>query len=333
MEGGGKMEYRELGRTGWRVSTISFGAWAIGDAWGSTDDRESLAALNRAVDLGVNFFDTADVYGDGRSERLLAQLKRDRKEEIVIATKAGRKLNPHIAAGYTAENISGFVERSLQNLDAEALDLLQLHCPPTDVYYNPELFASLDELVKQGKIRYYGVSVERVEEALKAIEYPGVQTVQIIFNIFRQRPADLFFEEAKRRKVGILSRLPLSSGMLTGKLTRDSRFSPEDHRSFNRHGESFDRGETFSGVDYELGLEFVEKLRALVPAGMTMAQFALRWILMFDAVTCAIPGAKRPDQVEDNVRAGDLPPISNETMVAVRQLYNQRIRPLVHQYW
>ena len=327
------MEYRELGRTGWRVSTVSFGAWAIGDAWGSTDDQESLAALNRAVDLGVNFFDTADVYGDGRSERLLAQLKRDRKEEIVIATKAGRKLKPHTAAGYTAENITGFIEQSLRNLGVEALDLLQLHCPPTDVYYNPELFASLDELVKQGKIRYYGVSVERVEEALKAIEYPGVQTVQIIFNIFRQRPADLFFEEAKRRQVGILSRLPLSSGMLTGKLTRDSRFSPEDHRSFNRNGESFDRGETFSGVDYELGLDFVEKLRALVPAGMTMAQFALRWILMFDAVTCAIPGAKRPDQVEDNVRAGDLPPISNETMVAVRQLYNERIRPLVHQYW
>jgi aryl-alcohol dehydrogenase-like predicted oxidoreductase len=327
------MEYRELGRTGWRVSTISFGAWAIGDAWGDTDDRESLAALHRAVDLGVNFFDTADVYGDGHSERLLAQLKRDRKEEIVIATKAGRKLNPHVAEGYTAENITGFVERSLRNLDVEALDLLQLHCPPTDVYYRPELFASLDELVKQGKIRYYGVSVERVEEALKAIEYPGVQTVQIIFNIFRQRPAELFFDEAKRRQVGILSRLPLSSGMLTGKLTRDSKFSPDDHRSFNRHGESFDRGETFSGVDYNLGLEFVEELRALVPSGMTMAQFALRWILMFDAVTCAIPGAKRPDQVEDNVRAGELPPISGETMVAVRHLYNQRIRPLVHQYW
>jgi aryl-alcohol dehydrogenase-like predicted oxidoreductase len=327
------MEYRELGRTGWRVSTVSFGAWAIGDAWGDTDDQESLAALHRAVDLGVNFFDTADVYGDGRSERLLAQLKRDRKEEIVIATKAGRRLNPHLAAGYTAENITGFVERSLSNLGVEALDLLQLHCPPTDVYYRPELFASLDELVRQGKIRHYGVSVERVEEALKAIEYPGVQTVQIIFNIFRQRPAELFFEEAKKRKVGILSRLPLSSGMLTGKLTRDSKFSPDDHRSFNRHGESFDRGETFSGVNYDLGLKFVEELRALVPPGMTMAQFALRWILMFDAVTCAIPGAKRPDQVEDNVRAGDLPPISDETMKAVRRLYNQRIRPLVHQYW
>src|SRR6266567_4219034 len=245
------MNYRELGRTGWKVSEISFGAWAIGSAWGDVDDRESLAALHRAVDLGVNFFDTADVYGDGRSERLLAQLKRERSEELIIATKAGRRLEPHVASGYNGENLSAFIDRSLQNLQTDTLDLLQLHCPPTDVYYTPELFAALDDFVKQGKIRYYGVSVQKVEEALKAIEYPGVQTVQIIFNIFRQRPSDLFFAEAKKRKVGILARLPLSSGMLTGKLTAQSKFSPDDHRSFNRHGEAFDRGETFSGIDYE----------------------------------------------------------------------------------
>ncbi len=327
------MNYRELGRTGWRVSAISFGAWAIGSAWGDVDDSESLAALHRAVDLGVNFFDTADVYGDGRSERLLARLKRERKEEIIIATKAGRRLDPHVAGGYTARNLTAFVERSLQNLDTEALDLIQLHCPPTEAYYMPELFSALDDLVGQGKIRHYGVSVEKVEEALKAIEYENVQTVQIIFNIFRQRPADLFFQEAKRRKVGILTRLPLSSGMLTGKLTRRTQFSTEDHRAFNRHGEAFDRGETFSGVDYETGLEVVEELRALVPEGMTMAQFALRWILMFDAVTCAIPGAKRPAQAEDNVRAADLPPLSDDVMRAVRELYERRIRPLVHHYW
>ena len=327
------MNYRELGRTGWRVSEVSFGAWAIGSAWGETDDRESLAALHRAVELGVNFFDTADVYGDGRSERLLARLKRERKEEVRIATKAGRRLDPHVAAGYTAENLAGFVERSLRNLDTEALDLVQLHCPPTEVYYMPELFGALDELVRRGKIRHYGVSVEKVEEALKAVEYTGVETVQIIFNIFRQRPAELFFSEAKRRKVGILARLPLSSGMLTGKLTAESRFAPDDHRAFNRRGEAFDRGETFSGVDYETGLRTVEELRALVPSGMTMAQFALRWILMFDAVTCAIPGAKRPAQVEDNVRASGLPPLSDETMRAVRGLYEERIRPLVHHYW
>lgn len=327
------MNYRELGRTGWRVSTISFGSWAIGGAWGNVDESDSLRALHRAVDLGVNFFDTADVYGDGHSERLLAQLKRERPEEIIIATKAGRRLDPHVATGYTADNLTAFVERSLENLEAEALDLLQLHCPPTDVYYRPELFSSLDKLVEQGKIRYYGVSVERIEEALKAIEYPNVQSVQIVFNIFRQRPADLFFAEAQRRKIGILARLPLSSGMLSGKLTSASRFDRQDHRNFNRHGESFDRGETFSGVDYETGLQAVEELRALLPDGMTMAQFSLRWILMFDAVTCAIPGAKRPQQVEENVRAAEVPALSGQTMLAVRELYEKRIRPLVHHYW
>jgi aryl-alcohol dehydrogenase-like predicted oxidoreductase len=327
------MDYRELGRTGWRVSTISFGAWAIGGTWGDVDDRESLAALHRAVDLGVNFFDTADVYGDGRSERLLAQLKRERSEEIIIATKAGRRLDPHTAAGYTIENLTTFIERSLGNLQVDSLDLVQLHCPPTEIYYRPELFAGLDGLVQQGKIRHYGVSVEQVEQALKAIEYPGVQTVQIIFNIFRQRPADLLFGEAQRRKVGILARVPLSSGMLTGKLTRESQFGEDDHRNFNRHGEAFDRGETFSGVDYETGLKAVEELEGLVPDDMTMAQFALRWILMFDAVTCAIPGAKVTAQVEDNVRAADRPPLSAATMSAIDNLYQERIRPLVHHYW
>ena len=327
------MIYRELGRTGWRVSAVSFGAWAIGSAWGAVDSGDSLKALHRAVDLGVNFFDTADVYGDGHSERLLAQLKQERSEEIIVATKAGRRLDPHVADGYNLENLTAFVDRSLQNLKVEALDLLQLHCPPTDVYYRPEVFEALDKLMKQGKIRHYGVSVERVEEALKAIEYPNVQTVQIIFNIFRQRPAELFFTEAKRRKVGILARLPLSSGMLTGKFTKQSQFSPEDHRAFNRHGESFDRGETFSGVDYETGLKAVEKLRASVPEGMTLTQFALRWILMFDAVTCAIPGAKRAEQVEENTRAADLPALSDQVMRAVGELYGQNIRPLVQHYW
>ena len=327
------MKYRELGRTGWKVSEISFGTWAIGGAWGDVDDHESLTALHRAVDLGVNFFDTADVYGDGRSERLLARLKRERSEEIIIATKAGRRLDPHVASGYTPENLSNFIYRSLQNLETDTLDLLQLHCPPTEVYYQPQLFEALDDLVKQGKIRYYGVSVEKVEEALKAIEFPNVQTVQIIFNMFRQRPAELFFREAKSRNVGILARVPLASGMLTGKLTARSQFAADDHRAFNRHGESFDRGETFSGVDYETGLQAVEKLRTLAPAGMTMAQFALRWILMFDAVTCAIPGAKRPAQIEDNARAADFPPLTDDTMRAVKEIYDRRIRDLVHQSW
>jgi aryl-alcohol dehydrogenase-like predicted oxidoreductase len=327
------MQYRELGRTGWKVSAISFGAWAIGGTWGDVKDDESLAALHRALDLGVNFFDTADVYGDGRSEQLLAKLRRERSEKFYVATKAGRRLDPHAAGGYNKQNLTAFVERSLKNLEVESLDLLQLHCPPTQVYYMPETFDALDGLMKQGKLLNYGVSVEKVEEALKAIEYPNVQTVQIIFNIFRQRPPDLFFGEAQRRKVGILARVQLSSGMLTGKMTRASSFQADDHRLFNRHGGSFDRGETFSGLDYEIGLQAVEELQALVPAGMTMTQMALRWILMSPAVTCAIPGAKRPAQVEENIRAADQPPLSDEAMGQIRSIYERLVRPQVHHYW
>jgi aryl-alcohol dehydrogenase-like predicted oxidoreductase len=327
------MQYRELGRTGWRVSASSFGAWAIGGAWGQVDDRESMTALHTAVDCGVNFFDTADVYGDGHSERLLRQLRQERSEKILVATKAGRRLDPHVAGGYNRQNLTAFVERSLENLGTETIDLLQLHCPPPEIFYRPETFGILDDLVKEGKIRYYGVSVEKVEEALKAIEYPNVQSVQIIFNIFRQRPAELFFPEAKRRGVGILARVPLASGLLTGKMTRETTFEPDDHRKFNRYGEDFDRGETFSGVDYETGLEAVEELRALVPEGMTMAQFALRWILMFDAVTCVIPGARRPAQAEDNALAADLQPLSQETMAQVGDIYEHLIRDQVHHYW
>jgi aryl-alcohol dehydrogenase-like predicted oxidoreductase len=327
------MQYRKLGRTGWKVSTISFGAWAIGGTWGTVQDEESLAALHSALDLGVNFFDTADVYGDGRSEQLLAKLRRERSESFYVATKAGRALNPHIASVYNKENLTAFVERSLKNLEVETIDLLQLHCPPTQVYYMPEVFDALDGLVKEGKLRYYGVSVEKVEEALKAMEYPNVQTVQIIFNIFRQRPLDLFFREAERHKVGILARLPLSSGMLTGKLTPTSTFQNGDHRLGNRRGEWFDRGETFSGLDYDLALQAVEELRALVPTGMTLTQMALRWILMWSAVTCAIPGAKRPSQVEENIAAADLPPLSEETMNRVGAVYDRLVRPQVHHYW
>jgi aryl-alcohol dehydrogenase-like predicted oxidoreductase len=327
------MHYRSLGRTGWNVSTVSFGAWAIGGTWGEVRDDDSIAALHKAVDLGVNFIDTADVYGDGRSERLVAQLLKSRRETIYVATKAGRRLSPHTAAGYNRENLTAFVERSLRNLGTEAIDLLQLHCPPTDVYYQPEVFAILDDLITQGKIRHYGVSVERVEEALKAIEYPNVQTVQIIFNIFRQRPMEMFFPAARQRQVGILARVPLASGLLSGRMTRATEFEEDDHRRFNRHGEAFDRGETFSGLDYALGLKLVEELRPLVPPGSTMAQLALRWILMHDTVTCAIPGAKRVAQAEQNAAAADLPPLSDAVMVKIRRLYDDRVRQHVHQYW
>jgi aryl-alcohol dehydrogenase-like predicted oxidoreductase len=327
------MHYRALGRTGWNVSEVSFGAWAIGGAWGTVSDDDSRAALRQAVDCGVNFIDTADVYGMGHSERLVAELKRERKEEIIVATKAGRRLTPHTAGGYNARNLTAFVDDSLRNLSTGCLDLLQLHCPPTDVYYMPEVFGALDDLVAAGKIRFYGVSVERVEEALKAIEFPNVQTVQIIFNCFRHRPAEIFFPEAKKRRVGILARVPLASGLLTGKLRPDSSFEDDDHRKFNRHGEAFDAGETFSGVDYGVALEAVEELRQLAPPGCSLAKLALRWILMFDAVSCAIPGGKRPAQVAENCAASDLPPLSPEIMAGVASVYESRIRPLVHQRW
>jgi aryl-alcohol dehydrogenase-like predicted oxidoreductase len=327
------MQYRELGRTGWKVSALSFGSWAIGGSWGPVVESESLAALHRAIELGVNFFDTADVYGDGRSEQLLAKLRRESRETIYIATKVGRRLNPHTAAGYNRSNLTNFVERSLKNLETDALDLLQLHCPPTQVFYMPDVFGILEDLVKAGKIRFYGVSVEKVEEALKAIEYPNVQSVQIIYNLFRLRPADLLFEQVKKRRVGILARVPLASGMLTGKLRPETAFSNDDHRSYNRDGESFDRGETFSGVDYDIALKAVEELKAICPPGMSMVQFALRWILMFDAVTCAIPGVKRAEQAEENFTASDLPQLSDETMIKVRSIYDRSIRELVHHYW
>jgi len=327
------MQYRALGRTGLNVSAISFGAWAIGGTWGPTNDDDSLKALHRALDLGVNFFDTADVYGDGHSERLLARLKRERGPIFHTATKAGRRLDPHVASGYNRENLTAFIERSISNLEVEALELVQLHCPPTDVYYMPEVFGVLDDLKRAGKLKNYGVSVERVEEGLKAIEYPDVQSVQIIFNIFRQRPAEHFLAEAQRRKVGVLARLPLSSGLLGGKMKRGQQFAADDHRAFNREGAAFDRGETFSGFDFETGLSVVEELRALVPANMSMAQFALRWIDMHDAVTCSIPGAKRPDQVAENVAASERPPLSAEVMRRVKEIYDARIRPAVHQRW
>ena len=327
------MHYRELGRTGWKVSEISFGAWAIGGTWGEVDDNESLAALHRAIDLGVNFIDTADVYGMGRSERLVARLRKERQETIYVTTKAGRRLSPHTPEGYNKANLTQFIDDSLKNLETDCIDLLQLHCPPPVLLYRPEFFSLLDDFVRAGKIRYYGASVETVEEALKAIEFPGVQTIQIIFNMFRHRPAELFFPEAKRRRVGILARVPLASGLLSGRMTRRTTFPKDDHRNFNRHGEAFDRGETFSGVDYEVGLEAVENLRSLVPPGATLAQLALRWILMFDAVTCAIPGAKRADQVEENVRASDLAPLNDAQMAKVRELYDAKIRDLVHEQW
>jgi len=317
-----------------RISTVSFGAWAIGGTWGATDDRESLAALNGAIELGVNFIDTADVYGDGHSEQLIARLRHAHPhDQIYVATKAGRRLPRQTVEGYSRANLTLWIERSLKNLNTEAIDLLQLHCPPSETYNHPKIFGILDDLVTAGKLRYYGVSVETVAEALDAIRYPNVQSVQIIFNMFRHKPIDQFFEAAKQHQVGILARVPLASGLLTGKMTGQSTFSLDDHRNFNRNGESFDKGETFSGVPFDQGLAAVNALKQIKPDGMTMAQFALRWILMFEAVTCTIPGAKRLAQENDNAMAAELPELSQEVMDKIKAVYDKYIRAEVHAQW
>ena len=328
------MIYKALGRTGMNVSAVSFGAWAIGGSWGAVSDDDSMRALHAAIDAGVNFIDTADVYGDGRSEQLIARLRKERSgETLYVATKAGRQLPAQTREGYSRANVTGWVNDSLRRLNVDALDLLQLHCPHPDVYDAPEVFGILDDLVAAGKLRHYGVSVETVDEAERAIRHPNVKTVQIIFNMFRLKPADAFFAAAQAKHVGILARVPLASGLLTGKLSRASTFAADDHRQFNRHGEAFDIGETFSGVPYDAALDAVDALRPLVPTGMTMTQFALRWILMFDAVTCAIPGARTIAQAQDNAATTDAAALSDATMAAIRGIYDERIRPLLHQKW
>ncbi|MBG7619947.1 aldo/keto reductase [Herbaspirillum sp. AP02] len=328
------MKSRTFGRTGAEVSEIGFGAWAIGGSWGDVSSQDAKAALHAALDGGVTFIDTADVYGDGRSEQLIAQVLKERGgQRPFVATKAGRRLSPHVASGYTRENLTAFVERSLTNLEVDCLDLVQLHCPPPEVYYQQEVFGYLDDLVSAGKIAHYGVSVEKVEEGLKAIEYPNVKSIQIIFNIFRQRPLSLFLDEAQRRDIAVIARVPLASGLLTGKMSAQTRFAADDHRHFNRHGEAFDVGETFSGVPYEVALAAVEKIRALVPEGVSMAQFALRWILMESGISTVIPGARNVQQAQSNSAASGLPPIPADLMQALWQLYLDDIAPYVHQRW
>jgi aryl-alcohol dehydrogenase-like predicted oxidoreductase len=329
----GSMHYRKLGKTNFNVSEVSLGTWQIGAGWGNVSPTDAERVLHAAIDRGINFFDTADVYGDGRSESIIAKVLSESKTQVFVATKAGRRLQPHTADGYNRENLTAFVERSLKNLRRDRLDLVQLHCPPNEVYYRPEVFAALDELKQTGKILYYGVSVEKVEEALKAIEFPGLATVQIIFNIFRQRPKDLFFPLAQQRDVGILVRLPLSSGLLAGKMTRKTAFAADDHRNFNRNGEQFDRGETFSGVDFETALDAVDEIRRVVPEGVSMANLALRWILDHQAVSCVIPGARNEQQVIQNIAASDLPPLQANQASVLARLYDEKIRPLVHQRW
>ena len=328
------MKQRVFGRTGRSVSEIGFGAWAIGGAWGDVSMQDAKAALHAALDEGMTFIDTADVYGDGRSEQIIAEVLKERGgARPFVATKLGRRASPHVAQTYSKDNLAAYVERSLRNLQTDCLDLVQLHCPPPSIYYQPEVFGYLDQLAAAGKIRHYGVSVEKVEEGLKAIEYPNVQSVQIIYNIFRQRPAGLFFAEARKRQVGVIARVPLASGLLTGKMHAATAFAADDHRAFNRNGEAFDKGETFSGVPYDVALAAVEEVRRLLPGGVQMAQFALRWILMEDAVGTVIPGAKNAAQAQANAHAGALPALDGDTMAALRAIYSQHIAPHVHDRW
>ncbi|MBB3713374.1 aryl-alcohol dehydrogenase-like predicted oxidoreductase [Limimaricola variabilis] len=328
------MASRTFGRTGIPVSEIGFGAWAIGGTWGEVSEAGAKAALHAAFDAGVDFIDTADVYGDGRSERIIGEVIAERSgERPFVATKLGRRLDPHVADGYTAQAMEGFIDRSLKNLGTDTLDLVQLHCPPTEVYYRPEVFGALDDLVSRGKIRRYGVSVEKVEEGLKAIEYDNIDSVQITYNMFRQRPAELFLPEARRRHKAVIVRVPLASGLLTGKMLPDTDFAPDDHRAFNRDGAAFDKGETFAGVPYDVALEAVEALRLMLPAEAVMAQVALRWILMQEAVTVVIPGAKTPEQASSNAAASGLPVLPEDLMAGVREIYETRIKPHVHDRW
>lgn len=328
------MNYRKLGNTGLNVSEISLGTWQVGGKWGSGfDKRLADKIINEAIDSGVNFIDTADVYEAGASEAAVGRVARSRTEEVFVATKCGRQINPHCNEGYTPKVLRKFVEESLRNTGLDYLDLIQLHCPPTEVYYRPEIFELFDKLKDEGKIKNLGISVEKVEEALKGIEYPNVSTVQIIFNMFRQRPAELFFREAQKRNIGVIVRVPLASGLLTGTFSRTSVFEKDDHRFFNRNGEAFDKGETFSGVPYDLGLDAVEMLKEIFPNQHNIAPFALRWILDFSEVSCIIPGASKQQHLHSNLKSIEIPRLSDEQHKAVQAVYQQHIKPHVHQLW
>ncbi|MCW5951765.1 MAG: aldo/keto reductase [Propionibacteriaceae bacterium] len=328
------METARLGKTGFDVSVIGQGCWQFGGDWGEVGDADALAVLNAAADGGVTFFDTADVYGDGHSEELVGRFLRERRDDaIVVATKLGRRASPFAAETYTRRNLRAWTERSLRLLGVDVIDLTQLHCPPTPVYSTAAVYDALDELVTDGWIRNYGVSVETVDEALTALEHPGVATIQIICNVFRRKPLEQVLPAAEAAGVGIIARVPLASGLLSGRFTAETTFAATDHRTYNRHGEAFDQGETFSGVPYEVGVEAAREFVTLVPEGVTPAQFALRWILDQDGISTVIPGASRPSQAAANTAAADLPPLTAEQLAALEAIYDRRIRAHVHSRW
>jgi aryl-alcohol dehydrogenase-like predicted oxidoreductase len=328
------MNYRKLGKTEFNVSEISLGTWQVGGVWGSQfDHKRAEQILRKAIDSGINFIDTADVYSGGESERAVGNILKQTSERIYVATKCGRQISPHVSKGYTPEILRKYVEDSLKRLRVDCIDIIQLHCPPTDVYYRPEIFALFDKLKSEGKILHLGVSVEKVEEGMKAIEYENVATIQVIFNIFRQRPAERLFPLAKEKNVGLIIRVPLASGLLTGKFTKTTQFGKEDHRYFNRNGESFDKGETFAGIPYEIGIDAVELLKKLFPKNVQLAHIALKWILLRDEVSCIIPGASSAEQIESNIRAGDIETLSKEQLDGIQDVYESSVKSFVHQYW
>jgi aryl-alcohol dehydrogenase-like predicted oxidoreductase len=327
------MKYRIFGRTNWKVSEVGLGTWALGGSWGRVSKSDAIGVLEKAIERGIDFFDTADVYGDGKSEQLIGRVLKSTDQKIYVATKFGRRLDPHVSSGYTKDNLERFLDRSLGNLGVDKIDLIQLHCPPIDLYYKPEIFETLDSFVKQGKIQHYGVSVEKVEEGLKAIEYPGVVSVQIIFNIFRQRPSGLFFEQCKKKNIAVIARVPLASGLLTGKMSLKTKFPEDDHRNYNRQGEFFDVGETFSGVNFKVGLKAIEELKRIKPEDVSCAQMALKWILMHSEVSCVIPGAKNTKQLEENISASELTDLDPDVLKSIKNVYEKFIKPTVHHRW
>jgi|TARA_B110000438_G_scaffold196265_1_gene187839 aryl-alcohol dehydrogenase-like predicted oxidoreductase len=326
------MKFRKFADLDWNVSEIGLGCWAIGSEWGDVSDSDAREVLKTSLDKGINFFDTADVYGDGRSEKFVGELVKSTSEKIYVATKSGRRLDPHIAEGYNLKNIETFIDRSLSNLGVDCIDLLQLHCPPSEICPRKETYEMMDEIVKKGKIAHYGVSVEKVSEAMDAIQFPNVKSIQLIFNIFRQKPSEIFFKEATKKNVAIIARVPLASGMLTGKMNKDSIFPKNDHRNYNINGDAFDVGETFSGVNFEKGLEAAQRLKDILPAGFSLTDLALKWILMHKEVTVVIPGAKNKMQVEKNLMASDKNDISR-IIKNINQVYAELIKPDVESRW
>jgi len=327
------MKYRIFGKTNWKVSEVGLGTWALGGGWGRVSESDAIEVLEKAIERDINFFDTADVYGDGKSEQLIGQVLKSTDQKIYVATKFGRRLDPHISSVYTKDNLERFLDRSLGNLGVDTIDLIQLHCPPIDLYYKPEVFEALDSFVEQGKIQHYGVSVEKVEEGLKAIEYPGVVSVQIIFNIFRQRPSELFFEQCKKKNIAVIARVPLASGLLTGKMSLATKFPEDDHRNYNRQGKFFDVGETFSGVNFEIGLKAVEELKGIKPDDISFVQMALKWILMHSEVSCVIPGAKNTKQLEENISTSELTDLDPDVLKGIKTVYENFVKPTVHHRW